>query len=264
MRRLFPAVALVSLTLVSLSLGGCSALPDVTGAFSSATPRPEAAIAEEGEYMRAATPRRVARGPSPLAAPFDPLANPASEPAQDDNSDIAIAPVPRVKRAPIIQPKNIAAAEPEAPIIPSEPAAESSDIETAKATRPLRVNVASARDQINAYRREQGLPALRIDSALMQAARQQSDAMARNDAMSHTVAGSFGKRMAKVGVEGVPAGENIAAGYSNVGAVIRGWKGSQAHDANLKMAEATRLGIAATPSPSQPQKLYWTLIVAGD
>ncbi len=249
MRRILPAVALFA-----LSLGGCSSLPDVTGAFGG-SPRPQAAVADNGEYVQAA-PRRVQRVRAPA-----PLPPPQESDVMTNNSDVAGNDVAMASEEPL---------EPVTPVVRKtviRPLAPDPELEAAKPiTTPVsrsRVNVAAARDQINAYRERAGLPPLVIDTALMQAAKTQSDAMARKDVMDHSVSGSFAKRMARVGVEEVPAAENIAAGYSNVAAVIKGWQTSPAHDANLRMKDATRLGIAAAPSPSQPDKLYWTLIVAG-
>jgi uncharacterized protein YkwD len=223
-------------------LAGCSTLPDITGAFGG-KPRPEAAIAE----ARPQPVRRIAPRPAPVeeVAALD-----TPEPDQGDIADPSSD-----DEAPVVIRKIRPNAEPDLAVADEAPAAQPSG--------PMRLNVAVARDQINAYRSEQGLPALVIDTALMKAAKTQSDAMAKSDAMTHEVGGSFAARMKKVGIEDVPAGENIAAGYSSVSAVLRGWKASPAHDANLKLEDATRLGIAATPSPDNPGKLFWTLIVAG-
>ncbi len=67
--------------------------------------------------------------------------------------------------------------------------------------------------------------------------------------------------MAAVGVENVPAGRISRAGYASSPSPIKGWRASAAHDANLRMEDATRFGIAASPSKTEAGKLYWTLIV---
>jgi uncharacterized protein YkwD len=246
MRIILPALALLA-----ASLGGCSSLSDITGAFSPSAP-PERVASANDSFMRA----------SPLAAPVEapqhirpstPRILPvAEEPATTEDvipNDAADTQVEPVSRKTVIRP---IAADPEIVTPAAAPAGR------------MRFNVAAARDQINAYRDSEGLPPLAMDPALMRAAKQQSDAMAKSDSMDHSIGGSFAARMAKVGIEEVPAAENIAAGYANASAVIKGWQASPAHDANLKMKDATRLGIAAAPSPSQPQKIYWTLIVAGE
>jgi uncharacterized protein YkwD len=257
MRKLFPILATM---FVATSLAGCSAFRDVTG--SSGNPVPQAGFEDNG--FSPAPQRRI----RPLAAPPEPEFA-ASQPIEDnvatDEPAPAAAPVRKTKIRPIRPSAALAANEDEAPAAP-EPEAEE------PAPKPKKVQVAAsggvnanaALAQINAYREGKGLSPLKIDSALMKAAKQQSDAMAQDGSMSHTVGGSFAKRMARVGVTDVPAAENIAAGYKTSTAVIRGWRNSKAHDANLRMDEATRLGIAATPGADEPEKLYWTLIVAGD
>jgi uncharacterized protein YkwD len=241
MRIVFPALALLA-----LSLGGCSSDPDVspTGAFGGA-PRPQASISGNDEFMQAA-PRRQLRRVRPSEAQVTRIATmPAMDASEPDSiSDEAQSDVLPVTRRTVIEP------------IEPAPSLKAS-------TSRGRFNPSGARSDINAYREQEGLQPLAMDPDLMQAAKAQSDAMARADSMDHSVGGSFASRMSRVGIEDVPAAENIAAGYANASAVIRGWQASEAHDANLKMRDATRMGIAATPSPSQPEKLYWTLIVAG-
>jgi uncharacterized protein YkwD len=257
---------------LALGLGGCSSVSDITGAFGG-NPRPQVALADEGEFVRAPAQRPSRRiqpgGRSQLPPPPDHMAGnsfsnydvPSNDFAGNDGSDDVIAP----PASQSVSKKRLAIrplgqdAESDAPVIKTAKAREE-----APATGPMRFNVASARNQINSYRDSEGLVALRLDSDLMRAAKAQSDAMAKNDSMDHAIGGSFAKRMGRVGIRDVAAAENIAAGYANVSSVIRGWQASDAHDANLKMKEATRMGIAATASSSNPDKLYWTLIVAGD
>jgi uncharacterized protein YkwD len=236
MCKLVPAIALVA-----LSLGGCSTISDFTSSLSE-KPRPQRVLSGDDAFMRTAQPM-----PQPVRPirPQAPRVIPVAAEPDDMASDVPVeAPLAQVSRRPLAE----------------EPAMEEPEVPASS----KRFNVAAARDQINAYRAEDGLDALSMDPALMRAAKAQSDAMARAESMDHGVGGSFASRMAKVGIEEVPAAENIAAGYANVSAVIKGWQASPAHDANLRMKEATRLGIAATASRQQPDKLYWTLIIAGE
>jgi uncharacterized protein YkwD len=243
--------------ILAVALGGCSSISDVTGSFGS--PRPEADLASGERFVRA-EPRPIRRIRPSAEAMEAPMADEAFA-APSEPKVFAEPSVRRTRIKPIAPLARTAEARAEeAPVI--ERAAEEQPAAEAPAPRK-RLGFTAARDQINAYREAEGLPPLAMDDTLMRAAKAQSDAMAKKDAMDHSVGGSFAKRMARAGVEDVPAAENIAAGYASVSAVIRGWKASPAHDANLRMKEATRLGIAATPSQSNPEKLYWTLIVAG-
>jgi uncharacterized protein YkwD len=255
MRKLFPILATL---LLATTVAGCSSFRDVTG--TAGEPVPQAGMDDSG-----VAPKRRVR---PLAAPPEP----EFAAVQDDGfavepDPVADAPAVKTKIKPIraIRPSSPSLAAKDEDIAPlaDEPAPEPAPKKVAIApTGGVNANAALA--QINAYREQKGLSPLKLDQALMKAAKQQSLAMAENGAMSHTVGGSFAKRMAKVGVTDVPAAENIAAGYKTSTAVIKGWRNSKAHDANLRMEEATRLGIAAVPGANEPDKLYWTLIVAGD
>lgn len=118
-----------------------------------------------------------------------------------------------------------------------------------------------ARDDINAYRARSALGALRLDPALSEAARRQSLAMAQAGTLSHDIAGALRGRLAVVGVSDVIAAENIGRGTADVTRAILSWRGSAAHDRNLRLAEATRLGLARADAPGGP---WWTLILAGD
>ncbi len=239
MRRIFIVAAL------AISVSGCSSFSDITGAFSQPQPRPQQVLSGDDQFVQAA-PRQV----QPIR-PSRPRVIPVmAEPAPD---------APDMSDAPPVEPDF------SQPIVRRIAAAKQEETEADAAPAPrMRFNVAAARDQINAYRQEEGLSALVMDAALMRAAKAQSDAMARSESMDHSVGGSFAERLSDVGISDVAAAENIAAGYANVSAVIRGWQSSPAHDANLKMKEATRMGIAATPSRKQPDKLYWTLVLAGE
>jgi uncharacterized protein YkwD len=110
---------------------------------------------------------------------------------------------------------------------------------------------------VNAYRRAQGVGAVRIDAALMNAAAAHSRAMLSAGVMSHDVGGGFEARLAAAGIGPAAAVENVAAGQKSLAEVMEGWKRSPGHAANLRNAAMTRMGIAAAGG-------YWTLIMAGE
>jgi uncharacterized protein YkwD len=117
---------------------------------------------------------------------------------------------------------------------------------------------------LNAYRANHGLGPVRLDPALTAMAQRQADAMVAGNALSHDVAGSFRARLAASGVNAPEAGENLGAGYFSLEETMEGWRGSAEHDANLRMAGATRIGVAIAKSPRTHYGVYWALELAAD
>lgn len=122
----------------------------------------------------------------------------------------------------------------------------------------------SSRDAVTAalliseYRRSRGLGSVSADNQLNTAAIHQARAVAEAGQLSH---GDFGGRMASYRVGGV-ASENLSAGSSDVAGAIDRWKRSPAHNDNLLMKEASRIGLARADSPGYGYKHYWALVLA--
>jgi uncharacterized protein YkwD len=128
----------------------------------------------------------------------------------------------------------------------------------------VRLDPVAAESAVNAYRASRGLKPLRLDPALTAMAQRQADAMVAGDALSHTVGGVFTTRLAAAGVAATEAGENLGAGYFSLDEAMAGWRGSAEHDANLRMAGATRMGVAIAKSPHTHYGVYWALELAAD
>ena len=122
----------------------------------------------------------------------------------------------------------------------------------------------AALSAINSYRASRGLKPLRLDAQLTAMAQRQADAMVAGDALSHTVAGPFLTRLAAAGVVSNEAGENLGAGYFSLDEAMAGWRSSAEHDANLRMAGFTRMGVAIAKSPHTHYGVYWALELAAD
>ena len=120
---------------------------------------------------------------------------------------------------------------------------------------------ALAEGAISAYRRQHGLPAVKVDAKLMQLASQQAHAMARAGVLDHNIGGSFQSRLSGAGRS--IAAENIAAGTHDFASTLDMWKRSSGHRANLLKGGVTRIGIASAPASQSKDKLFWTLILAG-
>ena len=104
------------------------------------------------------------------------------------------------------------------------------------------------------------VPALSWDCKLEAAALGHSMDMANKDFFSHTGTGgtSPGDRATAAGYRWSAWGENIAAGYGSVGAVMDGWISSQGHCANMMSPNFTELGAAKFTNPSSTYRIYWT------
>jgi len=99
---------------------------------------------------------------------------------------------------------------------------------------------------VNQTRRAHGLRPLRLDDALVRAARSHSAEMLRGNYFAH---GDFHGRMVAFHVRGPVAGENLAWGngsYARAGSIIREWLASPEHRANLLHAGWTRIGIGVS------------------
>jgi uncharacterized protein YkwD len=123
-------------------------------------------------------------------------------------------------------------------------------------------HAAAAAQAISEYRRSRGLPPVQVDYALMKAAEHQARAMAQSNTFSHEAGGDFAARLRSFGVRHRAAAENLSAGAADVGEVMRRWKASSGHNANLLLPQATRIGFVASEAPGTRFKRYWVLILA--
>lgn len=112
---------------------------------------------------------------------------------------------------------------------------------------------------INAFRRANGLPAVKTDGALTALARRQASAMARAGAIGHDIGGSFLSRVSSLGRS--RAAENVAAGHSSFATTLQQWIDSAGHRRNLLMRGATRIGVASASNAASRYKTFWALII---
>ncbi len=108
------------------------------------------------------------------------------------------------------------------------------------------------------------VPALAWESRLSQAAYDHSLDMATANYFSHT--GRDGRspfqRVAATGYTAQAVGENIAAGYGSMAAVVDGWMGSEGHCANLMSASYSQMGLACARGSASQYGIYWTQVLA--
>ncbi len=114
--------------------------------------------------------------------------------------------------------------------------------------------------QINAYRAQHRLPALKVSVSLTKAATWLSSDMARNDFFDHTgsLGRSYAKRIRAFGYKGRIKGENIAAGDATAAATFAQWKASPPHRANMLSRAYRVIGIGRASSVDSMFGSYWT------
>ena len=123
-------------------------------------------------------------------------------------------------------------------------------------------DAAAAASMISGYRTNNGLPAVTLDPALTAMAQAQAETMAQRDKLEHNVKKPFVTRLKAAGYPAMAAAENIGAGYHTIAEAFSGWRDSNPHRANMLLAGATRMGIAAVYTPGSKYKVYWALILA--
>jgi uncharacterized protein YkwD len=124
------------------------------------------------------------------------------------------------------------------------------------------LDVAEAVKMVSGFRLHEGLPPVTLDPELMRMAHAQASLMARRDKLEHNVGGPFAQRLKASGFDAARAAENIGAGYHTLAEAFSGWRNSPSHRANMLLAGATRMGIAAVYTPHSKYKVYWSLELA--
>jgi uncharacterized protein YkwD len=128
---------------------------------------------------------------------------------------------------------------------------------------PIPLDAARAARLITAYRVENGLAPVRVDSRLMQAAASYARAMGERDRISHRIGGSLPSRVSAAGYDWGAAAENLGAGHASIDDVLAGWRRSAGHRQNLLNPHVTEIGIAAVATPAgATHSSYWALILA--
>jgi uncharacterized protein YkwD len=120
----------------------------------------------------------------------------------------------------------------------------------------------AAASMISGYRTNNGLAAVTLDPELTRLAEAQAAVMAKRDRLDHNAGKPFVVRLKASGYDAKLAAENIGAGYHTLAEAFSGWRDSPPHRANMLLAGATRMGIAAIYTPASKYKVYWALILA--
>jgi len=115
----------------------------------------------------------------------------------------------------------------------------------------------------NAFRQENGLPPLAVNTQLTNAAQAYAKSLAIDDNWSHTgVDGSAPwDRIKAAGYDYSQAAENLAAGHITPASAMQGWIKSRGHRANLLAYQVQEIGVGYYYQPNDPGdvtfKYYW-------
>ncbi|KQT54353.1 hypothetical protein ASG43_01725 [Aureimonas sp. Leaf454] len=130
--------------------------------------------------------------------------------------------------------------------------------ETSAPTDLVIIDRTKALQRVNAFRAENGMPALRMEDRLMVAALAQSRAMAKKNRMDHAVDGVLPDRVRAAGYDWTTTAENIAQSYRDYDRAMAGWVASPGHRKNLLNPDVTEIGFAGARAPDG--RPYWTQI----
>lgn len=116
-------------------------------------------------------------------------------------------------------------------------------------------------DGVNAARQGQGLPPLRADTRLMQAAQGHACDLAPHGEMTHR--GSDGSnsadRASRAGFRTCLTAENLAWGFPRAEQIVSGWMGSAGHRRNILLDRVSHYGAGVADGP---RGTIWVMVYA--
>jgi uncharacterized protein YkwD len=118
--------------------------------------------------------------------------------------------------------------------------------------------VSAVLSEVNKFRAQNGLAALRLDDRLNQAAQLHSNDMAAHNTMSHNCQNGTtpSQRITNAGYSWHAIAENVATGQTTAQQVVQAWINSAGHRANMLKTDIKDVGIGFNHN-------YWTLDLAG-
>lgn len=128
---------------------------------------------------------------------------------------------------------------------------------------PSRSAVSAGAQQTTAIRRNAGLPAVRANMRLAQAAAQHACDMAKRGRMTHQGSRSSGPgpRVKAQGYRPMVTAENIAAGPFDLATVLAAWNASGGHRANMLIPQVRDYGIGHAIGPDGRTQ-FWAAVYA--
>jgi uncharacterized protein YkwD len=129
-------------------------------------------------------------------------------------------------------------------------------IPSAAGTANVEPVIAQLVDAHNKERAKEGLPPLKLEPKLQEAANRHAKDMAEHQFMSHdgSDASAPAMRVTDAGYHYLMTGENVARGYRDVKEVMQSWMESPPHKKNI-LGEYTEIGLAV--AYGKDEKPYW-------
>lgn len=213
---------------------------------------------------------------TPLAIALTGIGNPSTTPSEVPSTPVLTA-LPMASATPTPMPLPTRTAAPSATVVK---VSATSQPPASTATNTIPTNTASAGGGcvttgngsfesqvialINQERAAEGLPALKANNKLTNAARAHSQDMACIGFFSHNSpsSGDPFDRIVRAGYSFSSAGENIAAGYGSAAETVQGWMESPGHRANILGANFTEIGIGYAYWAESSYRSYITAVFA--
>ncbi|MCA2009887.1 CAP domain-containing protein [Cereibacter sphaeroides] len=116
--------------------------------------------------------------------------------------------------------------------------------------------------QTNAERATAGLPALRMEPRLGEAAQVQACRMADRERLTHRGSwfAGLGRRLRRVDYPYATAVENIGEGHRSAAEIVRGWMESPEHRVNMLNRQITEAGFGV--ARAENGRLHWSMVGA--
>ncbi|WP_336366363.1 CAP domain-containing protein [Marinobacter sp. C2H3] len=126
------------------------------------------------------------------------------------------------------------------------------------------VNAARSQARNCGSERFDAAPPLQYNGVIQGAADEHTQDMATNNFFSHTGSDGLrvGGRVTKTGYAWSVVGENIAAGYDSVKAVMDAWVASPGHCANIMDPRFTEFAVKRMDATGADYPNYWTQVFA--
>lgn len=129
---------------------------------------------------------------------------------------------------------------------------------------PDAINIQQVLSDVNSYRAQYGLHALKWNSELTRAADVHVKDLAFHGLIQHegTDGSHHGERARRQGYNYSIALENVAGGQRNWDDALQGWKDSKGHNEALLSSEVTEFGVALDFNPTTRFATYWAMVLA--
>ncbi|MGL5012648.1 MAG: CAP domain-containing protein [Paracoccaceae bacterium] len=114
---------------------------------------------------------------------------------------------------------------------------------------------------VNAQRAASGLPALRLNSALVKAAQSHACDNAKRQSTSHVSSdgSQLRQRLRRAGYSFAVANENTGRGFGSPGQAVDWWMNSPHHRDNILMRGTQDIGVGIAFSDAPESRLHWVI-----